>query len=110
MNRRRNVCVMERSVLVFGAALIVFFLAAFLISDRIEASSMTSDQQSYKYYTSIQVKQGESLWSIAGHYMSSDYSDLDAYIEEVRDLNHLDSDDIHAGEYLLIPYYSSEYL
>ena len=73
MNRRRNVCVMERSVLVFGAALIVFFLAAFLISDRIEASSMTSDQQSYKYYTSIQVKQGESLWSIAGHYMSSDY-------------------------------------
>ena len=102
MNRRRNVCVMERSVLVFGAALIVFFLAAFLISDRIEASSMTSDQQSYKYYTSIQVKQG--------HYMSSDYSDRDAYMEEVRDLNHLDSDDIHAGEYLLIPYYSSEYL
>lgn len=48
MNRRRNVCVMERSVLVFGAALIVFFLAAFLISDRIEASSMTSDQQSYQ--------------------------------------------------------------
>jgi len=31
-------------------------------------------------------------------------------MEEVRDLNHLDSDDIHAGEYLLIPYYSSEYL
>ena len=81
MNRRRNVCVMERSVLVFGAALIVFFLAAFLISDRIEAS-----------------------------YMSSDYSDRDAYMEEVRDLNHLDSDDIHAGEYLLIPYYSSEYM
>lgn len=110
MNKRIKICVKKRSILLFAAALIVFFLTAFLISDRIEASSVTHSEETYKYYTSIQVKQGESLWSIAGNYMTSDYSDRDAYMEEVRSLNHLSSDDIHAGEYLLIPYYSSQYL
>ena len=110
MNRRKYVCIMERRILIFAATLILVLLTAFLISDRIEAFSVDRAEASYKYYTSIQVKQGESLWSIAGNYMSSDYSDRDAYMEEVKKLNHLNSDDIHAGEYLLIPYSSSQYL
>ena len=42
-------------------------------------------------------------------YASSEYEDLDDYIREVRQINHLDQDTIYAGSYLCIPYYSSEY-
>lgn len=62
---------------------------------------------SYKYYTSIQIQEGDSLENIAACYISNEYKSLKQYIEEVQQMNHLDSDVIHAGQYLIIPYYSS---
>ena len=73
------------------------------------AEAGTSESSRYKYYTSIQVEPGSSLWEIAREYASSEYEDLDDYIREVRQINHLDQDTIYAGSYLCIPYYSSEY-
>lgn len=58
-----------------------------------------------KYYTSIMVESGDTLWSLANEYSSVEYRDNNAYIKEVRELNHITSDDIHAGSYLILPYY-----
>ena len=49
------------------------------------------------------------MWDIAEKYASSEYESLEAYIREVRRINHLDGDTIYAGSYLCIPYYSSAY-
>lgn len=73
------------------------------------AEAGTPESSRYKYYTSIQVEPGSSLWDIAEKYASSEYESLEAYIQEVRQINHLDEDTIYAGSYLCIPYYSSEY-
>ncbi len=65
---------------------------------------------SYKYYTSIQVAQGESLWSIAKEYRDAHYDSARDYVDEVVNINHLsDEDELIAGQYLIIPYYSTEY-
>ena len=61
-------------------------------------------------YTSIQITPGQTLNDIAGIYMTDDYKDTSAYIEEVCMINHIFPDDIHEGEYLTVPYYSAEYL
>ena len=79
----------------------------FVMTSTAEAGN--SEFSRYKYYTSIQVEPGSSLWEIAREYASSEYEDLDEYIREVRQINHLDQDTIYAGSYLCIPYYSSEY-
>lgn len=73
------------------------------------AEAGTPESSRYKYYTSIQIEPGSSLWNIAEKYASSEYESLEAYIQEVRQINHLDEDTIYAGSYLCIPYYSSEY-
>lgn len=73
------------------------------------AEAGTPESSRYKYYTSIQIEPGSSLWDIAEKYASSEYESLEAYIQEVRQINHLDEDTIYAGSYLCIPYYSSEY-
>ena len=65
-----------------------------------------NDQQ--KYYTSVCVESGQTLWDISGIYYTPEYSDREAYIQEVMQLNHLTSADIHSGNYLIVPYYGSE--
>lgn len=67
-------------------------------------------ETSYKYYTSIQVQSGDTLWGIADTYMTGEYENISAYIDEVCRINHISADEIHAGQYLTIPYYSEEYL
>lgn len=71
----------------------------------------SSEQQvsSYKYYTSVTVEAGETLWDIAGIYMSDEFSSVQKYIDEVKNINHLTDNKIYAGEKLIVPYYSYEY-
>lgn len=59
-----------------------------------------------KYYTSILIHKGDSLWTIADEYMSEQYKSQKDYIKEVKSINNLSGDSIHAGQYLVIPYYS----
>ena len=105
MRRRKQKGVSLAVLLCF--AVLIAFSVSFAMTRTAEAG--TSESSRYKYYTSIQVEPGTSLWEIAREYASHEYEDLDAYIREVRQINHLDQDTIYAGSYLCIPYYSSEY-
>ena len=107
MNRR---FVQRKGIVLLITAL--FIVAAILIGCSISglAKTSSSSECSYKYYTSITVEQGDTLWSIAGEYMTAEYSHIEDYITEIRELNHLEDDGIYAGECLTIPYYSSEIL
>ena len=40
--------------------------------------------------------------------MTEEYHSEQEYIEEVMQMNHLESDIIYEGAYLCVPYYSSE--
>ena len=66
---------------------------------------------SYKYYTSVQVQPGDTLWDLADKYADSEHYDSHAqYIAEVMNMNHLTEENICAGYYLILPYYSTEYV
>ncbi len=66
----------------------------------------------FKYYTSITVEAGENLWDIADEYIDYDiYENKNNYIAEVQSINHLDeSGTIVAGQMLIVPYYSAEFV
>lgn len=68
------------------------------------------EKPTYKYYTSIQIEAGQTLTDIANEYMTSEYKSRNQYINEVMHMNHLSSDEIHAGCYIIVPYYSEELL
>lgn len=67
---------------------------------------------SLKYYTGVTVKSGESLWTLADQYIDYEqYSNKDAYIKEVCSINRLDdASAIRAGQRLIFPYYSDEFV
>jgi cell division protein YceG involved in septum cleavage len=57
-----------------------------------------------KSFISIEVNDGDTLTSIAQDYAVS-AAEYDTYISEVKNINNLDNDTIHAGCYLLVPVY-----
>lgn len=59
-----------------------------------------------KLVASIEIQKGDSLWSIASEYMSEEYDDMNDYIEEIKDSNGMVSDEIHSGNYIIVPYYA----
>ena len=85
----------------------VFITAAFLTTQA-QAENIKTPAV-YKYYTSIRVENGDTLWEIAKQYRTEEYSDISSYIEEVKSINHLSTSRITDGMYLCIPYYTTEY-
>ena len=65
----------------------------------------------FKYYTSVPVRYGETLWEIADEYIDySQYQDKNDYVNEVMSINQLNEDGtVKAGQHLILPYYSAEY-
>ena len=58
-----------------------------------------------KYFTSIRIKKGDSLWNIAKSRISEEYSSVGEYVEEVCETNHIYDGEIKEGMYLVVPYY-----
>ena len=58
-----------------------------------------------KTIVSVQIQEGDSLWSIASEYMSREYKSVKHYVKEIKRTNNLTSDTIHTGCHLIVPYY-----
>ena len=107
MNRRLNRLRMGYGFVLVLLAVCMLFLGVYIGSSRVaqvEAKGTESNRE--KYYTSILVEEGDTLWSIADEYMTSEYTDRDSFMDEVREMNHLTGSVIHADSTLLIPYYA----
>ena len=95
------------AIILFSISFILVFWRMGLMSD-----AHTEDQAiSYKYYKSVSVAYGDSLWDIAKENISYDhYKDINIYLDEVRSINHLSDNNINAGSNLIIPYYSDKFV
>lgn len=101
---RRNVLLLILSVV------LALFLAFFIFSFSTQASDK-EHQPSYKYFKSIQISAGDTLWSIAEDNMDvAHYAHTSDYVAEVKKMNSLKSDTIIAGSYLIVPYYSTDFV
>lgn len=81
---------------------------SFVAAKSSAVSDTANTQITQKYYTSVFVKPGETLWKLAEQYMSDEYQNIDSYIAEVKTLNNLEDDQINAGSYICLPYYEVE--
>ena len=81
-------------------------LSAFYGSGLVSAhDNVKDDPVRYKYYKSIQIHSGDTLWNIAEEYITEDYESVNDYITEVKKINKLSSDKIQNSQYLTVPYY-----
>lgn len=105
LTRRAQKVQMEKRLIVV-ISIIVVSLGILLGSSISAFASAREKAQLHKYYTSVQLRQGDSLWKLAGEYASTDQSEQE-FIDEVCEVNGIsESNTLHSGQYLVVPYYS----
>ncbi len=104
---RRHRQLRRRCLEAMGAAL---FTVIFAVScHTILSEAKESSEPFYKYYTSIEIPYGTTLWEIAETYCGEGYDSTEDYLHEIMEINHLQEERvIRAGNHLIIPYFSTE--
>jgi hypothetical protein len=90
------------SVVVFSLVLVVVVI---LITSHAMISKAKEQYAVEKFYQSYEVQDGDNLWDIAADYYNVECGTTSEYIDEIKSMNHLSDDTIHAGEHIVIPYY-----
>ena len=83
-------------------------ILSFTVNGFLSNAETDGDDMMFKYYKSIMIDNGDTLWSIA---LENKIPDMDtkSFVEEIKSINGLRSDSITSGNYLIVPYYSSEF-
>lgn len=88
------------------AVLLVMVLSGFFGKNLMQVMAEEQESISYqKYYTSIRLEKGDTLWDIAEQYGRHSGKSTEEYVRELKKMNGLSDDLIHAGNYLTIAYY-----
>ncbi len=88
-------------------SIVIFFIIIFLsicILNKAKADAYSNFEKSF---ISIEIEEGDTLSSIAEEYALTP-SQVSDYINEIKNINNLKSDNIHTGCYLLIPLYTCD--
>ena len=95
-------------MIMFFATFIIILGAAFGITSIVSKAQNSNDEIKVKEYTSVMVPYGSSLSEIAADYIDyENYDSLEIYMEEVLFINHMNSTDVQAGTYIIMPYFES---
>ncbi len=86
-------------------SLILILVIAFSVFFMTKTVTAQRDGERSKQVACIEIKKGDTLWSIASEYVTEEYDDLNEYIKEIMDSNGMVTDEIHAGNYIIVPYY-----
>lgn len=87
-------------------SVIIFSVIIILSAQSVSIGSKASDNY-HKYYTSIAVMPGDTLSDYYRTY-GEHYDNSKDFYEEVCMINDISKDEIHAGMYIILPYYSKE--
>ena len=109
--RRARQKQVRHNILLLVISVLFIFVSVFFVASISTQASDKEHMPSYKYFRSIEISSGDTLWSIAEDNMDARYYRHTAdYVAEVKRMNSLDTDQIIAGSYLIIPYYSTEFV
>lgn len=108
---RRQREIMRRCI-TFTITICLIVVGAISYHSISSSANTGKDELNFKYYTSITVAYGETLWDIADKYIDYDmYENKSEYIAEVQNINHLSEEcNIRSGQILIVPYYSNNFL
>ncbi|MCM1282255.1 MAG: hypothetical protein NC180_04685 [Muribaculaceae bacterium] len=90
-------------------AVLIFVCLTILLGGSIRTLANSGRGETlHKYYTSIRLEKGDTLWDLADTYTVDDVMDRETFIREVSELNGLSDGQIHRDAYIVVPYYSAE--
>lgn len=109
-SKRRREVSRRRSLLGLTALFFILALSIFTGSNFAAAHGNSQEEPvRHKYYRSIEVQSGDTLWDIAEKYADQNHSDIHTYVKEMKEINQLQSDEIQDSQFLTVAYYDSDF-
>lgn len=104
IRRKREV---RRNIFMIVAGVSLILVLSFLHKSIVTNASALSTKTYCKYYESIMIEEGDTLWAFADEFSDDlHYDNIFDYIEEVCFINHIESNEtLVAGNYIILPYY-----
>ena len=84
--------------------MVALFLIVLLVLPEKSASAENTPVGTYTI-TSVEIQEGDSLWSLAEEYYTNEFHCVTNFITEIKRMNGLSNDTLYAGNYILIPQY-----
>lgn len=109
-NKLRRQRQRRKNVLLFATTFLLVVALSFGINAIVSNAKSKTEAVEYKYYKSIIIERGDTLSTIASKYMGDNYRTVEEYVAELVKINGLRDDKIAAGNYLIIPYFSVEFI
>ena len=103
--KRRAKAKIARFLTAFIAIAVIVCVILFANKNQAHAVEDGSQVPLSKYYKTITIQPGDTLWSIATKYKTSG-STTKEYVEELMQMNGLHNDNITSGMKLVITYYN----
>lgn len=101
--------ILRKRIFIFGVTLVLMFGMGVAFGTLLARAEETETEETYKYYTNIQIQKGDTLWEIADQYMDDvHYESKQEYILEVMRMNHMNDTHLTAGKKLIVPYYAEK--
>ena len=93
----------------FGLTAVAFIAVVIILCGTIHIFASSGDSRLYnKYYTSVRVEEGDTVWSIADRYITDSQVSKRAYVDEICRLNSLTDGNVRSGDYIVVSYYSQD--
>ena len=103
--REQEVLNMKRYLV--ALSICVMLMSCFFGRTLAMAGSEKSAPDCLRYYKTIEIESGDSLWSIAKEYSENSGLSIRDYIKEIKTINCMGSDRIQAGDSITVVYFAS---
>lgn len=97
-----KVRVQKREIMVLLFIVIIVAVTVLCVTIRVNAAQTSPRSIQVK---SVLIESGDTLWEIASENYSDDFDSIEAYVDAIKECNHITSDKINTGNYLIVPYY-----
>ena len=86
--------------------MIVMIMSCFFGKTLVMANEDEDDAVYNRYYTTIEVEKGDTLWSVAKTYYHHSGMSVREYVYELKLINGMVSDELRAGDMISVEYYA----
>lgn len=94
----------KRKMLMLLATVLFITIGSVVFGSSFSDAHESKEEQTI-VYKSIRIQPGDTLWNIAQQYKTNDYKSTQDYVEELKRLNALESDQIQESKYLTVACY-----
>lgn len=98
---------MRKNIRYYVAVVTIILIVSIAVVMRTDAGEKKIPDNVFKCYTTIEIKEGDTLWKLADRYSDPKYISRSDYVKEIKKINGLSGDTIHSGNYITVSYYIS---